>query len=724
MIHVKGSGMGKRKHSHRTHTFIPLPRIPQKTKVAPPIQGAVVNNPLGKIPPGNKVIAVVTPFLDQYVDKIMGEFGEYFLDEKASIVIFQDSTPANEILRVTPDILVMFRAGIAPKEQLGAYAENLRSLMVTSRAIRIPIVYYMDDFAFSVNDNLPIKLASSSDRVIVANNYLKHCLYEVGIPGPVIVMPTHVSIEKMDALPVFDQLDMTKFNVVMSLMGGTGLNSIAHIFEYVEMEPEKYKRVEFTIVSREVALIRAILNKYRRVNKRYWEFLPVKDYYGLIKGADVVITSGEPADIAHLVPEPLRVRWLNAKCPIKYCVAGTYKVPIITAPHMPYVDSIKHGETGFICGTVEEFMICLDLFMEHPEIAKEVGENARKDIEKNWDVKKRFPEFRDAINGKEEWTVPLTRPGNAPIEQIGWILCGNEITPSARIEGINLHNWLISKGKNSKTLTIPNSFRHFVTASNEEINTTIKGGFDCIIFQKVCMGDAIPMAQKFRACNIRTIWSISDLLEVGFIFGKVAGRVVTTNNYLKSKFPEDMQNIITIIKDAYETPRELCKTDYKQKSDKLSVLWFGSASHYEFASKFRSLLTSLGMEYTMISSPDAHPDKVWSLESIPNDIMNADIVIIPSSLDEFEKCKDENRAVQCMVLGTPVITDPIPSYLSLIRDGENGYIANNQAEWVIKLMQFRDEATRERIGRQGRLDVIDAYNIDTIGEQWLKEITQ
>ena len=72
-----------------------------------------------------------------------------------------------------------------------------------------------------------------------------------------------------------------------------------------------------------------------------------------------------------------------------------------------------------------------------------------------------------------------------------------------------------------------------------------------------------------------------------------------------------------------------------------------------------------------------------------------------------------------MAFGIPVIASPVPSYLEIIRHGENGFIARTAREWSKFLMFLRDNPQeRVRLGRQAREDVLTGYSKERQCDQY------
>jgi len=59
-----------------------------------------------------------------------------------------------------------------------------------------------------------------------------------------------------------------------------------------------------------------------------------------------------------------------------------------------------------------------------------------------------------------------------------------------------------------------------------------------------------------------------------------------------------------------------------------------------------------------------------------------------------------------MAVGLPVVASAVGSSRSVIRDGENGFLASSSSEWTEKLLALaRDRELRERFGAAARRTV-------------------
>jgi glycosyltransferase involved in cell wall biosynthesis len=66
-------------------------------------------------------------------------------------------------------------------------------------------------------------------------------------------------------------------------------------------------------------------------------------------------------------------------------------------------------------------------------------------------------------------------------------------------------------------------------------------------------------------------------------------------------------------------------------------------------------------------------------------LSNTDINIVPLLLDRFNECKSAIRYIEASLVRVPTIASPVGQFSEIILDGEDGYLAANQEEWVSKL---------------------------------------
>ena len=128
------------------------------------------------------------------------------------------------------------------------------------------------------------------------------------------------------------------------------------------------------------------------------------------------------------------------------------------------------------------------------------------------------------------------------------------------------------------------------------------------------------------------------------------------------------------------------------------------------AEELRPLIKELGMSLTIVSEwEDA--DLKWNPDTWLKDVAQFDILICPIDYEKFPY-KGNNKLTQCMSLRKPVIASPLQSYVEVIEQGVNGYIAKDQAEWRTYLTLLRDsKELREQIADNAYETVKDRFSV-------------
>lgn len=86
----------------------------------------------------------------------------------------------------------------------------------------------------------------------------------------------------------------------------------------------------------------------------------------------------------------------RGKSQLKYYEAGIIGIPTVASPIPSFANSIKHGVTGFLATTEEEWFACLKNLVTNPNLLQEIGSNARADA---------LAHFRPEVIGRRAVTV-------------------------------------------------------------------------------------------------------------------------------------------------------------------------------------------------------------------------------------------------------------------------------------------------------------------------------
>lgn len=103
----------------------------------------------------------------------------------------------------------------------------------------------------------------------------------------------------------------------------------------------------------------------------------------------------------------------------------------------------------------------------------------------------------------------------------------------------------------------------------------------------------------------------------------------------------------------------------------------------------------------------------WAEDTEVAEIQQFDIGIMPLSDSLWERGKCGYKLIQYMACGKPVVATPIGVNNIIVRQGENGFLANSKAEWCEALDRLcEDAALRKQMGDEGRKMIEQKYSLN------------
>ncbi|HEV2903838.1 MAG TPA: glycosyltransferase family 4 protein [Pyrinomonadaceae bacterium] len=200
---------------------------------------------------------------------------------------------------------------------------------------------------------------------------------------------------------------------------------------------------------------------------------------------------------------------------------------------------------------------------------------------------------------------------------------------------------------------------------------------------------------------------------------RLATHVMVGNPYLE-EYARQFNPKVTIV----PTTIDLDKYQViERRSDVAPIVvgWTGSFSTVQHLDTLRGALQKLAerekFRLRVIGTPQYELAGVdveamnWRAETEVEDLRPCDIGIMPLPDDAWSKGKCGLKALQFMAQATPTICSPVGVNTDIIQDGENGFIAGSEDEWVEKLgALIRSHELRRRLGRAGRATVERKYS--------------
>ncbi len=203
---------------------------------------------------------------------------------------------------------------------------------------------------------------------------------------------------------------------------------------------------------------------------------------------------------------------------------------------------------------------------------------------------------------------------------------------------------------------------------------------------------------------------------------RIASHVMVGNPYL-AEYARQVNDRVTVIPTTIDTEKYQVPAP-KNSSDAPVIGWTGSYSTVQHLDTLRGALKKLAehesFRLRVIGTPeyDCPPVDVeamrWRSETELEDLSAIDIGVMPLPDDKWSKGKCGLKALQFMALGIPTVCSPVGVNTDIIQDGENGFIAGTEDEWVDKLTRLlRSHELRQRLGHAGRVTVEQKYSAIT-----------
>lgn len=212
---------------------------------------------------------------------------------------------------------------------------------------------------------------------------------------------------------------------------------------------------------------------------------------------------------------------------------------------------------------------------------------------------------------------------------------------------------------------------------------------------------------------------------------KMSSLVIVGNSFLANyakQYNENIAIIPTTIDTNYHKPNT-----NSVKNDKICIGWTGSSTTIKHFVTIAPTLKKLKetfktkIEFCVIS--DNIPIEIdlpinfikWDKDKEIEQLQRFDIGIMPLPDNEWAKGKCGFKGLQYMSLEIPTIMSPIGVNKEIINNGENGFLANSEKEWIDKLtLLISNKELRETLGKKGRKTIEDNYSISSNKENYIK----
>ena len=201
---------------------------------------------------------------------------------------------------------------------------------------------------------------------------------------------------------------------------------------------------------------------------------------------------------------------------------------------------------------------------------------------------------------------------------------------------------------------------------------------------------------------------------------RISSHVMAGNPYLAAYASQYNQNV-TVIPTTIDTEKYAALHRSNSSGAVPVIGWTGSFSTVQHLDTLRGALRKLArtdrFRLRVIGTPQYELEGVeveampWRSETEIDDLQPIDIGIMPLPDDAWSRGKCGLKALQFMALGIPVVCSPIGVNTVIVQDGENGFIAATEEEWIQKLRQLLQSAQlRNSFGQTARAGVEQTYS--------------
>jgi len=250
--------------------------------------------------------------------------------------------------------------------------------------------------------------------------------------------------------------------------------------------------------------------------------------------------------------------------------------------------------------------------------------------------------------------------------------------------------------------------------------------------------------------NKKVIYDIDDMLflnnkasnKLSFI-QKLKGRrkpvvMMKHSKYVIACTPklEEIAREINIYKRAidisssFDTKRFVPVAGYTQH-EVTTIGWTGTHSTLPFLEALQPVLEEVSRqrkirllviankEYRMKNVPTEFLP--WRKETEVQDLHRFEIGLYPIPANEWSLGKSSLKALTYMAIGIPVVATAYGTNFRIIQNEVEGFLVNNEKEWVTRLLQLIDSVQlRRHMGLAGRKRVEQEFSVDANFEKYLQ----
>ncbi len=212
----------------------------------------------------------------------------------------------------------------------------------------------------------------------------------------------------------------------------------------------------------------------------------------------------------------------------------------------------------------------------------------------------------------------------------------------------------------------------------------------------------------------------------------LATRVIAGNAFL-ADYARQHNPRVEVIPTVIDTERYVPVSTVPRSDGRVVIGWTGSLTSTPHLMTAVPMLQRLQEElrgrivFRFISDrpvriPGLDSEQVtWNAASEPEDLAPIDIGIMPLPDTEWSRGKCGFKGLQYMGMAKAVVMARVGVNTSIVRDGENGFLASTDEEWLDRLRRLvADAELRRRLGAEARRTVEQAYSTVAWRDRYLE----
>jgi glycosyltransferase involved in cell wall biosynthesis len=312
---------------------------------------------------------------------------------------------------------------------------------------------------------------------------------------------------------------------------------------------------------------------------------------------------------------------------------------------------------------------------------------------------------------------------NSRKSRVGWVLCGDEQLASSRLQGFRVSEQLQALGCDSRIIATNAGELRDRTGSRliRLAISALRANCDIVMFQKPEWA-MFKLSQLLQLNGVRTIAIQCDPF-VRQYRGYFDQTIVTSTRLRELLDLPDAP----VIDDMVEVEPDKFKNEHASTGNRLRLVWVGQFASdwlFDFLDRLEQHPELRGVIEIVTIGRGPRVTHQWSLSTVHDRIIEADVAIIPMPESALTSSKSTNRLMQFLALGMPTIASPLPSYREAFESGAPLLLAESIDDFAHAVVSLRHQHVRQRLGHDGTRFARTHYDPRVVGFKWLEVIRE